>query len=74
MNWLWPHVINPSQGFFGRLGRLAHWAGILLAVGCALVPFFTYGGPDLQTFAAAFGFGAFFYMAGRGVRYLFAGE
>lgn len=78
MNFLWPAELNPDPGVIGRLGRVLHWVGVLFGLLVAGVVWFSFSqmdGTDLPPLAAGcVAAAAFFAMAGRGLRYIFAGE
>lgn len=73
INLFWPLETNSDPGFFGRLGRVAHWFSIVvgLGVGAAFLtgahedPTFLFVGPAI---AAAIVIG------GRAIRYIFSQE
>lgn len=74
MSLIWPRRIGANPSIFGRLGRLVFWIATVLAVLLAVgttIGIFT--APDI---AAVFNYSAavVLFLAGRGVRYLLAGE
>lgn len=77
MNFFWPTEPDPDPGILARLGRVLHWLSI------ALGAFFVAGGlaivlvDGLHEFSGGFGFvlgGVMVALAGRGLRYILAGE
>lgn len=72
MTFFWPSRLRPEAGAIGRLGRLAHWVGLLWAAVIAGFGVY-YLGQSLQA-AWAFLIALAFAQAGRAVRYVLAGE
>ena len=74
-NLFWPRALSPHVGAGGMLGRSIHWLGVTLAVaslvtalGCAIDGWALPVAGGLAAAALAMA------LAGRGVRYLLAGE
>ena len=70
---LWPTTMT-GQGVLARLGRVLHWAGLLIAVpivvagASILVPQGILNGVGTALI------GVLVYLTGRGLRYVFSGE
>jgi hypothetical protein len=81
MGMFWPDHIDPAPGILGRLGRFLHWVAMVIAAiivvgGIAIIIISNSPGPEWLFGGGALilGIALVVYFAGRGLRYLFAGE
>lgn len=83
MSFLWPRSPSPSPNALNRFGRVVHWTctglAAVLALSCAwagiaeAISTSEYG-PDYGASIVAGGFAIFFFLVGRGARYILSGE
>ena len=71
MNFLWPTSLKTEPGLLARFGRVLHWLSIPMAVLLAHVGL---SRPMSEWLTTEIWGAAATYLAGRGLRYLFAGE
>jgi hypothetical protein len=72
LNFFWPTAPVYDPGILGRLGRLVHWLAILLWI--ALLAFALFGLTSTDSRFAWGLIGVAVALAGRGLRYVMAGE
>jgi hypothetical protein len=83
VNFFWPTDRREDSTALGRFGRVLHWSCALIAALCAVAGILSYVsamnthdeyGPDYTgAFVGAIA-AAFFWLSGRALRYVFAGE
>lgn len=78
MGFFWPKAVKVDIGPLGRLGRVVHWASMVLALGwLALGWSMIASDPDGQYAPVEWilvGLAGASYCGGRGLRYVLAGE
>lgn len=84
MGFFWPDaIIEPAPSPLARAGRVLHWVSLIFAVAPASLGAYLlwqwFALPDQDSFvvamsAACFGMGLATGLAGRGLRYILAGE
>lgn len=80
MSLFWPKAIVSEPGPFGRAGRLIHWTALVVATLCVAAALAdasqgtTDEGDGMISLIFFGGLGVVIYFAGRGMRYILAGE
>lgn len=76
MGLIWPTRLNPDPNMFTRLGRAAHWLGLVLAVAllAGAAPVLSSPSADASAIWWFGGIALALYMAARCVRYVLASE
>ena len=72
MNWLWPRHLHTETTALIRLGRVLHWAGIILGALVALFAMLAFD--DMSEGAKALAVALVPILIGRGLRYVLANE
>lgn len=77
MSFFWPTKLKAEPGGVARLGRVLHWLFVACALAFVIGGFYWVGlsdGEPLLALSLNGGFAAGFFMFGRALRYIFAGE
>lgn len=76
MSVIWPRAsaLNPGDDFSIRAGRLLHYLGVLFAAGWVILALIWSEDGNGYATPAGLGVAAAFFLGGRALRYLLAGE
>lgn len=75
MSLIWPSRTVSDPSALARLGRLLHWVAALIGAPIFLIGLYRIiAGPEREGFVFNLVLGALIYFAGRGLRFLLAGE